>query len=515
MDIIIDFSPFANFFSLPPDIVLYNIFFWFGLPSLIIVLFIGMYEIWLDNKQGSWKGTNKFILLAIDIPRGNEQTPKAVENMFSYLGGAHGTHNLIEKYLKGNFQLTFSYEIVSINGFTQFLVHTPIQFRNLIETSVYSQYPDAEITEVDDYTTGMPTTFPDDNWDIWGSEFIYANNEAYPIKTYINFEHKMGPSETQYKDPLSALMDLCGTLGDGEQLWYQIIVKPIGFNEMDVSETEVAQIMKEDIPSKKHLGDVFIDFIISLLQWISEMIYSMWGDETESQEEEKKALKMIDLKPSQKKQIEAISEKGAQTNFQVKIRFIYIARKDVINKAKVVNGFVGFIKQYADVHLNNLKPDMKRTATSLSYAPKSDRMNRRKNKIIKNYIGRSGSAGRNMQRMSIEELATIWNFPQSEYVKASGLQKVSAKKSQAPSTLPMRNFDNESEELNTDEDLKINDDLEDAHEDENKLDKISENQDPESLDNLDLNEELKNPGINSNSNSDIDKSKIPSNLPFE
>ncbi len=516
MDIIIDFSGITNFFNLPPDIALVNIFFWFGLPSFVIVLFIGAYQIWLDNKQGKWKGGIKFILLAIDIPRSNEQSPKAVENMFSYLGGAHGTQNLIEEYIEGQFQLTFSYEIVSINGYTQFLIHTPEKFRNLIETSVYSQYPDAEITEVDDYTEGMPTKYPDDTWDVWGTEFIYANNETYPIKTYKHFEHQMGPTEMQYKDPLSALMDLCGSLRDGEQIWYQIIVKPIGFNEMDVSEPEIAEILNEKIKSKKHLGDLIIDMLIGILHSFSEFIYKMWSDiPSETKEEEDASLKMIELKPIQKNKIEAISEKAAQANFKVKIRFVYMAKKEVMNKSKVVNGFVGFLKQFADVQLNNLKPDMKKTATSLSFAPKKSRLNTRKNKITKNYIGRSGSSGRNMQRMSIEELATLWNFPQGEYVKATGLQKVAAKKSQAPSTLPIKDG---KEDESTNNFNEIEQDLI-SQEEKNNINKLTElntiSEPNNSHQDLDANEKTPKYQKKSPENLESTKNNTPSNLPFE
>lgn len=503
MDIIIDLSAITSFFYQSPDFVLRSVFLWFGGPVLVITLFIGFYQIWLNGRAGKWKASNKFILLAIDIPRSNLQTPKAVENMFSYLGGAHGSQNAIEKYIEGQFQLTFSYEIVSIDGFTQFLIHLPEKFKQLIETSVYSQYPDAEITEVDDYTNGMPTDFPDDTWDVFGAEFMYAKNEAFPIKTFPAFETKTGPTEMLYKDPSAALMDLCSSLTEGEQLWYQIIVKPVGFDEMDVSEKEIAKIMNEKTKADDHLGDMFVNFVIKVLQEFSEFIYALWGDLGDDVKEEEKALKMVDLKPIQKNQLEAISLKATQMSYKAKIRFVYIAKKEVMNKAKVVNGFVGYIKQFADVQLNNLKPDMKKTATSLSYAPKKGRLNARKRKIVKNYIGRSGSAGRSMQTMSIEELATLWNFPQSDYIKAAGLQKVPAKRSQAPSSLPVNSGSgggNDQDMLETD----LSQELEGGKQD--GLD--------ESVFEADKN--INEPGIEELNQSDPKKAKdsAPDNLPF-
>jgi hypothetical protein len=120
---------------------------------------------------------------------------------------------------------------VSIDGYTQFLIRTPETFRNLVESAIYSQYPDSEITEVDDYTTELPSRFPDDEWDCMGAEFLQANNWVYPIKTYDSFVYQVGPSNEEYfKDPMASLMDLCSSLQVGEQLWYQIILIPEGFD---------------------------------------------------------------------------------------------------------------------------------------------------------------------------------------------------------------------------------------------------------------------------------------------
>ena len=111
-----------------------------------IVISRGIFEVWHLRQSIKWFDTNKFVILAIDVPKDTEQTPKAVEQLFSTVSGAHGPLNLLEIYRDGQFQLGFSFEIVSIDGYVQFLIRTPTQFRDLIESSIYSQYPDAEIT---------------------------------------------------------------------------------------------------------------------------------------------------------------------------------------------------------------------------------------------------------------------------------------------------------------------------------------------------------------------------------
>ncbi len=437
MDIVIDLTQINEFLSQPASVILKQILLTVGWIPVAIVLLWGFKELWLFYIQSKWGATQRYIFLAIDIPRGNEQSPKAVENMFSYLAGAHGTINLIEQYWEGKFQLSFSFEIVSIEGYTQFLVRVPAQSRDLVESAVYAQYPDAEITEVNDYAEGMPTKFPDDEYDVWGAEFVQANNPAYPIKTYVEFEHQMGDPKVTFRDPMASLMDLTSSLRPGEQLWYQIILVPIGFDWPEMGEKEISKILKEKVKAKNNIGDWIVNSIMGILEAFSEMVYKMWGDiDDKDKKDEDDSLKMMNLKPREKKQIEAIQEKVSKIGFETKIRFVYIAKKDVMNKPKVVNGFVGYMKQLASMDLNNLKPDMNVTATSTHYFFKEKRLNWRKSSIVKNYVDRSSSAGRNRGLLNIEELATIWHFPVESAVKAPLIQKAARRKAEPPMTLP-------------------------------------------------------------------------------
>lgn len=437
MDIVIDLTQFTAFLHQPADVILKGILFTVGWIPIAVVLLWGFKEIWLFYIQNKWAGTQKHIFLAIDIPRGNEQSPKAVENMFSYMAGAHGTINLIEQYWEGKFQLSFSLEIVSIEGYVQFLIRTPLHFRDLVESAVYSQYPDAEITEVDDYTTGIPTRYPDDDYDIYGAEFITQKPSAYPIKTYEEFEHQMGDPKVTFRDPMSTLMDLGSSLRKGEQLWYQILLTPIGFEWPEIGEKEISKILKEKVASKKHIGDWIVDGILKVIEVFSEAVYSLWGDvEEKEKKEEDDVLKMINLKPKEKKQVEFIQKKVGKLGYEYKIRAVYVARKDVMNKPKVFGGFVGYMKQFASMDLNNLKPDMSHTATRANYFFKDYRINLKKNSIIRGYIDRDGTIGRAKGIINVEELATIWHFPVESAVKAPMIQKASRRKAEPPMGLP-------------------------------------------------------------------------------
>jgi len=428
MDIVINTTRLQEFWNAAPADMAWQFFINFGWMILAVVFLYGVREVYLVYVGGKFAATLKNIILAIDIPKGNVQSPKAVENLFTYLGGAHGSISFYEKWFDGKFQQSFSFEIVSIDGYTQFLIRTPEESRYLVESAVYSQYPDAEITEIDDYVTGVPSKFPDEEWDLWGAEFYQGANQAYPIKLYEEFEHKFGESETQFKDPMASLMDLCSSLRQGEQLWIQFIITPTGFDWIKASDKAVDKLLGKE---KKSEGNVMKFFI--WLGELSEHVLSIWS---EIKPKEVKSMSMMELTPKQKKQIEAIQMKASKIGFYFKMRVAYVAKKELLNRAKVVSGLVGWVKQFAALDLNNIRPDMDLTATKTAYFTKDSRLVVKKNLLMENYIGRSG-AGKAPGIMNIEELATLWHFPLEANVKAPFIQKAPGRKSDAPSSLPI------------------------------------------------------------------------------
>jgi len=146
---------------------------------------------------------------------------------------------------------------------------------------------------------------------------------------------------------------------------------------------------------------------------------------------------MMDLTPGEKRKVEAVQEKSAKLAFDVKIRFVYVAKREVMNKAKVANGIVGYMKQFAALDLNNLKPDVDKTMTKAMYFFKNQRLLTKQRNIFHGYINRSDTVGRTPGLFNIEELATIWHFPVEANVKSPLIQKAPGRKADAPSSLPL------------------------------------------------------------------------------
>jgi hypothetical protein len=365
-------------------------------------------------------------------------SPKAVENIFTYFGGAHSSPNFVDKYWIGKVQLSFSFEIISIEGYTQFLIRTPEQYKNLVESAVYSQYPDAEITEVNDYTEGFPKKFPDEEYDLWGTEWILKNKWVYPFKVYKEFEIQSAiKGEATFIDPMASLMDLCSSIEKGENLWFQIIVIPLGFDWIEEGDKEISKILGEEDRDPLFVNKI-IDSLLDGITKLSEGVYSMWSDiESKSKETKDESLRMMNLKPKEKKQVEAINEKCSKLGFEIKMRTVYITKKELMNKPKAANGFVGYMKQFASLDLNNIKLDMDKTTTSVGFLMQESRLKKRKNSIINNYINRDRLAGRKPYVLNIEELATLWHFPLESFVKAPLIQKAPGRKAEAPMSLPV------------------------------------------------------------------------------
>ncbi|MGA3094614.1 MAG: phosphoribosylformylglycinamidine cyclo-ligase [Dehalococcoidales bacterium] len=98
-----------------------------------------------------------------------------MEQIFAGLWGSFGTvGNKYQKYMKGMIQDYFSFEIVGANGTIHFYVRVIRKYRDLIEAQIYSQYPQAEIKEVEDYAKSIPLDMPNKNWDLWGTKLKLA-----------------------------------------------------------------------------------------------------------------------------------------------------------------------------------------------------------------------------------------------------------------------------------------------------------------------------------------------------
>ncbi len=402
----------------------------------IVVLYVileGLKHLWHEYIQEKAAHKKEWILMRVSVPKGHEQTVRAVENFFAILAGAHGTFSWYETWIQGGHQSQLALEIVSINGKVEYYMYCERRMRDLMEAAVYAQYPDAEIYEAEDYSKMVPGKYPDEEWDLWGVEMINVMPDPYPLRTYVDFEdHVSG----EFKDPLANLLENFSRLGMGEQAWYQIVITPTdqkGSRERAMKLIKKLKGVKEE-PHHSLLGTL-ADLPIKAIQ---ELMGAFFGSSAGGKAEKPRGMDpILLLSPGERSVLEAVERKAGKIGFQTKIRFLYVAKRQVMSKSKAANPFIGAIKQMNTFNMQALKPEMKHVGVSGALLFMKDRRNNtRKTHLIHAYRSRSGWAGMPSYNLSIEELATLWHFPILMQVKAPQLERVQAKKSEPPMNVP-------------------------------------------------------------------------------
>jgi len=184
-------------------------------------------HLWHHYRQERFISGIKWVLLEIQVPREILKTPAAMElviaNAFYHKSGK----GFWEQYIIGAPWFWFSLEIASIDGRVHFFVRTPTRIRDLVETQIYGQYPQAKVIEVDDYTLHVPQYTKEGDWNMWGCEFSKLKEDFLPIKTWKDFgdDMKTGIKEENKVDPITPIIEYLGSLPRGQQVWIQIIIR--------------------------------------------------------------------------------------------------------------------------------------------------------------------------------------------------------------------------------------------------------------------------------------------------
>ncbi|MFH1990318.1 MAG: hypothetical protein ABIJ19_00455, partial [Patescibacteria group bacterium] len=328
----------------------------------------------------------------------------------------------------------FSFEIVGLGGEMHFYIRTPEQFKNLVESQIHSQYPEAEISEVLDYANSLAEKISSESYSIGGAELILEKDDFYPIRTYISFEERQAERRI---DPMASFLEIISSLKPDENIFIQYLLAPTAEKEWkEKGVMTINKLMGKKVETKKgFLESIFEglgEFLGNLLGAIA--VYPEWG---EKKEEAKPSA--ANLSPGGKLVVEAIENKISKLAFRVCIRFGYIAGKNVFNKANIA-AVVGAFKQFNTVDLNAFKGNKKAgtTADQPRIIPfiKTRREYIRKIAFIDRFLNRKMSKNRKNFVLNIEELATIYHYP-IVVVAAPAIQRVGTRKAEPPVGLPM------------------------------------------------------------------------------
>ncbi|MGB7957771.1 MAG: hypothetical protein WCF77_02925 [Minisyncoccia bacterium] len=399
---------------------------WIVLPLIVLFIFWDFWVFYLHVrfvKAISWK------LLEIKVPKNVLKTPKAMEQIFA---AAHApyTYGIVpfDKYWKGKEEWFMSFELIGHAGESHFYLRLPKDFQHMMESAIYAQYPEAEITEVDDYLDHFPEVLPNEELDVSGFEEMLKNANYLPIRTYLAFED---PTEERRLDTIAPIMEVMSKLKDDEQVWYQLVIRPTGEDFKKEGEGKINQLL--GIESKEKKGGLFAGFGPGVT--LGEVVRAPFEHPGESKKkEEKQNFMRFIITPGEKDVTEAIEEKISKIAFETTPRFLFLTKQGNSDPG-VVSALHGFVRQFNTQNLNSLRPNSVKTTASYAVRGmfKKTRIRWRKRMIYEDYRNISPSDKKSV--LNIEELATIYHFPIAA-VSTTELEKIPSRRGSPPAGVP-------------------------------------------------------------------------------
>lgn len=455
---------------------------------------------WLEYVRKLKISEAKFTMIEIKIPKEVYKSPAAIETVLNSLYGdtkpplftkAVSTKwsTLISDFGKwyaaiwlGSWPLWWSLEIASIEGNIYFFVHCEPKNKEMIENLIYAQFPQAEITEVDDYTKYVPPFKAGGIWDLRGCEYKLKETfevadgdkkkkfpaDVIPLKSYVDYglHDSFNLEEEQKIDPLVPFLQAIGSIGIGEQVWMQIVMQGswAHFENPDPKKKD-----EKPFISWQDVGKYYLENTI-LKRWTKELRKEDHPTETYVDEKDgttkKKQISIMtsgygDLPPAEKERVEAIDRKLIKNGYDCGIRLVYIAKTDNFNKGKF-GEIKNALKQLNAPNRNSLEA-VNGTDDGFDF-PWQDYKDMKKfanrEKMFKRYIKREffyppemGATvfvkemldrplvkgtlkSTEISVLSTEELATLFHFP-GTVAKTSALGRIDAQKAEPPANLPI------------------------------------------------------------------------------
>lgn len=403
----------------------------------LALLFLAV-SFWLSYINEYFKKSIGWVMLELRIPRELRKSPKAMEQVFMSIHGVRNSpSNVKEKWWDGEVTMWFACEMVSFGGELHFYIRIPEKHRNMIEAAIYAQYPDIEVAEAEDYIQRMPSTAEElrkNGYELFGNELVLAKPDAYPIKSYVDFE---AIEEERQLDPISALLETIAKVKPQENIWIQILIRPRDDSWKKESE-KLVQTLKEKT-GKERIQTPAGTFV--------------YTERTPGEVEVMKAVERTIAKPG----------------FDSLVRYIYIATQETYNDGFARRGVFSAFNQYASESLNKFRHNTKAwTRTSFWHWPHlfpKRRKYARQERIYSSYRTRRmydetftgavlkmkffhwGIAARDRSRivLNAEELATIYHPPTFIVLTGPLIKRVEARKVGPPAGLPI--YGEGSEEL--------------------------------------------------------------------
>jgi hypothetical protein len=417
------------------QILLVTIGYLMPIPLSILAL-----RLWHHYRQERFIMGIKWALLEVQVPRDVIKSPAAMELIFSNAFYQKSMKGFWEQYIQGAPWFWFSLELVSIDGKVHFFIRTPTRMRDLVETQIYAQYPQAKVVEVDDYALHVPQYKKNGDWNMWGCEFNKLKADFLPIRTYRDMEEMDSGTKEEYKiDPITPVIEFLGSIPRGQQVWIQVIIR---------------QNIKE---YHSHHTGKHINFYDATFEYIEEMLKPY----TRVQKNDNGDTMGMDMRTPDplKNLVKIMVENASLIHFDCCVRLVTLSDKrlcseDQFNNLRRASRLV--FRQYAQPNINELN----RINSTQFDAPWSDptglALTKYKKRTLDFYRMRTGfhpplqysfkypkilsaffpSGAPQIFVMSSRELATIFHFP-GMVSETPSFKRIESKIAKPPSNLPL------------------------------------------------------------------------------
>jgi len=383
------------------------------IPLLILIPVVLSFALRIFRKKSSANSSFDNDLLIIKVPRGGEMSyelrkaPLAAEQLFSSL------HGLLK--LTPEVQEHLSFEIVVRGGDLEgegisFYVAVPKPLRSFVEGQIYAQYPDAQIREAgSDYARDLSTSAGQ----TVGAHVVLSKEDFFPIRTFRDFE----------VDPLAALTSAMSRVKKGEQLWFQLLIRPIPDVWQESGHEYVEMIREGTARSELTFGGVVSSLAKEFVRILSSIPRGLLSPSSEFEPTFFRPERAVPVRLSagQELELETIENKLTKMGFLTAIRLVSTAATKEGAESQL-RGFVASLKQFSTANLNSFVEGPRPGNTA---------------EFLADYQRRS-FPGDNLYVLSTEELASIYHLP-SGTVETPTIDWAKSRRGEPPLNLPTEN----------------------------------------------------------------------------
>lgn len=399
-----------------------------------LLLVDGAWVMWIILKRSEFIADQTYILLEIKPPRNLVKTPLAMEAFLSsmHLTGGEATW---WARLKGGIRPFHSLEIASFEGQVHFFIWSRAGMRRLIESQMYAQYPGVQIVEAPDYTRLISAT--PEEWTIWGCDFKHTAEAPLPIKTYVEYGLDQVQKEPEQIDPLANLIEFMASIGKGEYLWLQFIIR--AHRGEKYGHTAAGNTSNK--LNKAGNPYTWKDEAQELIEEIRRKTRGTYTDESGNEKHE-----FPNPTKGESEKMAAIDRNVSKLAFDVGARSIYLSRPENFNGITIAH-MIALFKPFTTEGWNGINStNWMKTFDDYPWEINAEKRKThfrrelveayRRRQFFYNPFFEGGMHPKDAMVMSTEELATVYHIP-SRAIETPGLGRIQSSTAEAPANLPI------------------------------------------------------------------------------